>query len=407
MDSSPPTRADRLGILGGGQLARMMAEAAIRQGVQPVVLTGSPSDPAAVRVVDRITGSIDDDEALAALLARCDVVTIENEFVDVERLRAVAARFPDVRFLPALDAVAAVQDKLAQKQLFDRVGARSADFETVRGATLDEDLDRVYARFPDGFVLKWSRFGYDGRGNLAVRPESPPPREEIARFCARGEERGATLYAERRVDFVCELAMVAARGACGTTRFFPLVVSRQEKGVCREIVGPATGYGVERGLARRAEEILAAIGDALAWCGAFAVEFFLDGAGELFVNEMAPRVHNTGHYTLFDGEPSQFDLHVQAVTGRALSTPGIHGTVLMRNLLGPPTMAPGARCSRPVEPPPAGTRLYWYDKATVFPGRKMGHVTARTDSVEQATAVLEAMRSYEDRIWRAAADGGN
>jgi 5-(carboxyamino)imidazole ribonucleotide synthase len=205
------------------------------------------------------------------------------------------------------------------------------------------------------------------------------------------------VYAEQRIEFERELAMVSTRATDGTQRYFPLVVSRQETGVCREVYGPAVEFGISPRLEERSREIMAAMGQDVDFCGTFAVEFFLDPDGKLLVNEMAPRVHNTGHYSLFGQEPSQFDLHVQAVTGAPLSEPRVEGLVVMRNLLGP---AGGNRsCSAPTEEPPSGTGLWWYGKGTARPGRKMGHLTGRSDSQEGIEALRDTLRQYESRFW--------
>lgn len=393
--------ARRLGILGGGQLARMLAEAALRQGVEPTVLVGSASDPAVVDGAGVIIGALDEPDALSKLAARSDVLTLENEFVDLDELRRTLARYPQARLRPAADGIAVAQDKLAQRRLFERLGIPAADFDRVCSSSLSGDLERIERRFPEGFVLKWSRFGYDGRGNLAVRPAATVPFDEMAAFVRRGEARGAEVYAERMVDFECELAMVSTRAADGDQVYYPLVISRQERGVCREILGPATAAGCDEALEREARAILRAIAGDLDLTGTLAVEFFLDRNGRLLVNELAPRVHNSGHYTLLGEAPSQFDLHVQAVAGLPLSRPAVGGLVVMRNLLGPWTMTSKTTCPAPQEPPPEGTALTWYGKREVSPGRKMGHLTGRASSLPAATELLQAMAAYETRVWSA------
>ena len=251
----------RLGILGGGQLAKMLAEAALRQGLQPVVLAGSETDPAAIDGAELVLGGLDEPSALSEMAARSGVLTIENEFLDLDLFGRVLDRHPSVQLRPGVQSIAAAQDKLAQRRLFRRLGIAMPEYGLLRSESLPRDLTQVRDRFPEGFVLKWSRFGYDGRGNLAVAPGRKPDPRDIADFCRRGEGRGATIYAERMVDFDCELAMVSTRAADGDQVYFPLVISRQERGVCREVVGPAEAGGYDPDLQRQARKIMRTIAD--------------------------------------------------------------------------------------------------------------------------------------------------
>ncbi len=394
-----PGLVKRLGILGGGQLAKMLAEAALRQGIAPTVLVSEASDPAAIDGATLIVGSLDAPAALSELAASSDVLTLENEFMDLDQLGRVLEQHSGTVLRPGVESIATAQDKLAQRGLFQRLGIATAEFDLVRADSLASDLQRVRKRFPNGFVLKWSRFGYDGRGNLLVPSGREVPLEELEEFCRLGETRGATIYAERMVDFECELAMVSTRAADGDQVYYPLVISRQERGVCREVYGPASAAGYDEDLERAARATIRSIATELDLTGTLAVEFFLERDGRLLVNEMAPRVHNSGHYTLFGQTPSQFDLHVQAVIGAPLSRPELRGLGVMRNLLGPWTTPQNVTCTAPAEAPPEGTTLTWYGKQQVSPGRKMGHLSGRATSLQAAMDLLEAMASYEARFW--------
>ncbi|MCA9758155.1 MAG: ATP-grasp domain-containing protein [Candidatus Eisenbacteria bacterium] len=390
----------RVGILGGGQLAKMIAEAALRHGLQPIVLGGSRSDPAASCECELIVGALDDASSLSELASSSNVVTLENEFLDVVRLSLVLDQLPEVQLQPGLGTIAVAQDKLRQRRLFQRLAMDILEYELVHSSSLHRDLRRTWKRFPEGFVLKWSRFGYDGRGNLTLRPHKRTDLEAVAEFCRRGEARGATVYAEQWVDFVRELAMVSTRAKNGDQVYFPLMISRQENGVCREVLGPATSFGQDATIEWRAQEIARAIAKELDLVGSFALEFFLDRSGRLLINEMAPRVHNTGHFSLFENEPSQFDLHVQAVAGLPLSRPSVHGVAVMRNILGPWETATEIPCTTPEESPP-GTSLVWYGKQMASPGRKMGHVTGRARNAEAALDLLQRMAMFEADYWSA------
>lgn len=389
----------RLGILGGGQLARMLAQAAHRRGLEVSVLARGPRPPAAIEGVRIVRGDLEDEAALDALFATSDVVTLENEFVDLSKLRRVLQRHPGVPLRPGLKGLAVAQDKLQQKHVFQRLSLPTAEFLALPAPAGDFDFARLLERFPGGFVLKQSRFGYDGKGNLVVDGPGDAALREAVGFCRAGEALGATIYAERKIDFEAEVAMVSTRSPSGEHRHFPLVVSHQERGVCREVRGPATALGFDRALEERTRAMLRGLGDELELTGTYALELFVTKAGELLVNEMAPRVHNTGHYSLYGDEPSQFDLHVEAVTEQPLTPPRVRGLVAMRNLLGPWSVEPRRPCPPPALPPPEGVDLYWYGKTTVSPGRKMGHLTARAESLEALEAVRHTMADYEDQIW--------
>ncbi len=396
--------AVRVGILGGGQLARMLAQAAIRQGLEPVVLVGSLADPAAISGAQYVLGSLNDMHAIEQVCKLANTITLENEFLDLDAIQRVLETQPHASLKPSLHGIAVAQDKLAQRRLLRRLGVAVADFEVIHSSTLEQDLTRLARSFPNGFVLKWSRFGYDGRGNLPVRLPSKTDLEQVdleqvVGFCRRGEQVGATIYAERLIDFECELALVSVRAQHAQQVDFPLVTSRQERGVCREVIGPANALGYPAGLEQQARAISHAIAEALDLVGTLAVEFFLDKDGQLIVNELAPRVHNSGHFTLHENAPSQFDLHVQAVCGLPLSEPQVSGLAVMRNILGPWGTPMNAACRPPTEAPPDGSALTWYGKSQVSPGRKMGHLTGRASSLDAATALLTEMKDYERRYW--------
>lgn len=389
----------RLGILGGGQLARMIAEAALREGLRPVVLAESRDEPAAIEGALWVPGALHDRKAVATLASQADVLTIENEFVDVDLLRDVLEEYPGVRLAPGLKSISIAQDKLAQKRLFNKLGLASPDCERVEIERMHQAMPVLRQRFPDGFVLKFARFGYDGRGNLLVKPTAPTLDSDIDFFCRAAARAGSAVFAERLVDFTAELAVVATRTADGRLQCFPVVESRQEHGICREVAGPAAHLDTPPWIAAQAAEAISRIADHLQFCGTLAVEFFLTKAGELLINEMAPRVHNSGHYSLYGRESSQFDLHIQAIEGQALTIPEVNGFAAMRNILGPEGMVPGLPCPAPSQRVPKGVELHWYGKRTVSTGRKMGHLTGRANTAAELQQMLDAMRRYEERYW--------
>jgi 5-(carboxyamino)imidazole ribonucleotide synthase len=391
----------RVGILGSGQLARMIAEAALREGLQPVVLAESRDDPAAIDRALWVQGTLNDARALEELAAQSDVLTIENEFINIELIRSVLTRFPGLRMAPGLKSIALSQDKLAQKRLFATLGIPAPDHVILRPGALHRELPKLFRRFPEGFVLKFAQYGYDGRGNLLVQGSGGTPYSDIEFFCRAAERARTAIFAERLVSFSAELAIVATRTADGRIQCFPLVESRQEYGICREVVGPAVALGTPPWVASQASEIIGRIADRIGFVGTLAVEFFLTTEGKLLVNEMAPRVHNSGHYSLYGNEPSQFDLHIQAIQGQALAMPQVRGFAAMRNILGPQHTLPGLPCAAPTQQLPDGVELHWYGKRTVSAGRKMGHLTGRARTPEELRSLLESMRAYEERYWAA------
>jgi len=390
---------EKIGILGGGQLARMIAQSALKMGKGVKVLAPSMDAPAVIPGVEVVIGPMNDLGGMLELMAGVDCVTIENEFLDLPRVFLALDKFPGVSFCPDPLSVGIAQDKLEQKRLWDRAGIATAPWMVVPEGSHSDALRNLARRFPDGYVLKWSRLGYDGRGNFVVRNPFAAPSDEIRAFCDAGRKSGAAIYAEQLIDFTHEVAMVSARGSSGEQVFYPLVVSVQEKGVCREVTGPATMLGMTVWLEERAKQVLRWIGEELAMCGTFAVEFFVTGDGRLLVNELAPRVHNTGHYSLFAGELSQFDSHVEAITGMPLTEPSKGGLVAMRNLLGPFELDGELVCPHPGENPDPGIALHWYNKTTVSAGRKMGHLTGRASNPQELSGLLERMRAYEQTLW--------
>ncbi len=389
-----------LGILGGGQLARMLAESALRRGHLVSVTSASKPTSASIPEVEVIPQPADDREALEALIARgATCVTIENEFLDTQSLARCLAAHPHVQFFPQPDSIAVAQDKLAQKRLFTELSIPSAAFVLIDQDGIEGSLQVAGERFKEGFMLKWSRFGYDGKGNLLVTVSKPPSQDAITRFIRQAAERGATVYAEQLVSFEHELAMVATRSASEQFVNFPLVYSVQERSVCREVFGPCNALGLDLTLEETASEILRAIGDRLDFVGTFAVEFFLTRDGTLLASEMAPRVHNSGHYSLFAEAHSQFDAHIQALSGEPLSTPNRGELVLMRNFLGPAGSSRDVPCPRPIAALPDHSELYWYEKGGASEGRKMGHLTGRAHTPEALNTLRKQFEAYETQYW--------
>jgi 5-(carboxyamino)imidazole ribonucleotide synthase len=331
-----------VGVLGGGQLGRMLALAGIPLGLRFRFLDPAP-DAAAGEVGELLVGAFDDADLLDRLADGADAVTYEFENVPVEAARRVRA-VPDAR------ALELGQDRLAEKQLFRRLGIPTARFGSLAETGLPA-------------LVKTRRLGYDGKGQRLVQVEQPVSDGELA---------------EELVPFERELSIVAVRGRDGETAFYPLAENVHADGILRTSRAPA-----EAAPQREAEAIASALLDELGYVGVLAVELF-EAGGRLLANEYAPRVHNTGHWTIDGAGTSQFENHLRAVLGLPLGSTAPTAECVMVNLIGavPPLEALLAL---------PGSRVHLYGKEP-RPGRKVGHVTLLEPSegtLRQALALAD------------------
>lgn len=368
------SRGPCLGIIGGGQLARMTALAALPLGCEVVVLEKNPLSPGARLAPLSMVGDWEDPEVLRELAARVDVVTLENEFVPAGTLRHLEGR-PHGLY-PTAATLALTQDKLVQKQTLEQAGVPVARYRAV--STVDE-LRTAGDEWGWPLVVKTRRNGYDGKGNVTVRSEGG-----MAAAWARLGGATTALYVEEFWPFAKELAVIITRGRGGETAAYPVVETVQRDHVCHEVrvpteVAPETAARAVT-LARRAVAAVGAV-------GSFGVELFLSATGGLVVNELAPRVHNSGHYTIEACPCSQFENHVRAVFGWPLgSTRLVRPAAVMLNLLGVHDGS-GQVHGLPDALAVEGAHVHLYGKAASGIGRKLGHVTALGDSVAEARAI--------------------
>ena len=293
----------RLGIVGGGQLAKMTALAGLQLGCDVVVLERNNHSPAANLASHSIVGDWDTPEALLQLAAQVDVVTLENEFVDAASLRALEAG--GHALFPTASSIALVQDKLIQKQTLAAAGLPVPRFCAVENP---EAVARAAREFGLPLLLKARRNAYDGKGNVTVRAL-----DEIGGAWQKlGGDDGNELYVEAFCPFLKELAVIITRGRDGATATYPLVETVQRDHVCHIVCAPAP---VAAEIAERALNIARRAVTAVGAVGSFGVEMFLTASGEILINELAPRVHNSGHYTIEACVCSQFENHVRAVLG--------------------------------------------------------------------------------------------
>ncbi len=345
-----------LGIVGGGQLGRMIALAAARYGLRAHVYCPDRDSPAFEVAAAHTCAAYDDPEALGRFAAAVDVVTYEFENVPRAAAEALAAARP---LHPSPSALATTQDRLDEKAFVASLGIPTAPF---RGVASADELARALDEIGRPAVLKTRRFGYDGKGQAMIREGADPE----AAFTALG---GAPCILEGFVPFEREVSVVAARTAAGEFGAWDLCANEHRNHILDATRVPA---GVSPATEREAIEVARRIADALGYVGVLAVEMFLvrdAGAERLVVNEIAPRVHNSGHWTLEGAETSQFEQHVRAVCGWPLGSTRRLGRVEMRNLIGADAEAWAAILGEP------GAHLHLYGKDEARPGRKMGHVT--------------------------------
>jgi 5-(carboxyamino)imidazole ribonucleotide synthase len=362
-------RQSVLGILGGGQLARMLALAAAPLGAQALVVDSS-ADACAGQVAPLVVADWTDYAALEAFAAQVDVVTFDFENVPAETARWLAQR---VAVFPAPQALAVAQDRLAEKTLFRECGLPTPAFMTV---DTREQLDQALAVVGAPAILKTRRLGYDGKGQFRLRALADADAAWAA-LGAQGSKHGLIL--EAFVPFERELSVLAVRSRDGDFRTWPLTRNWHTDGVLSMSLAPAPDIEV---LQRRATALARTLAERLDYVGVFALELFVKD-GELLGNEMAPRVHNSGHWTIEGAHTSQFENHVRAVLGLPLGDTGARCVSSMFNWIGElPDMAPVLRA----------VDAHWHDYGKqARPGRKVGHATVCAPDAGQLGARLAAM----------------
>jgi 5-(carboxyamino)imidazole ribonucleotide synthase len=356
----------RVGILGGGQLGRMLALAGYPLGIRFRHL-GSAQDTSAREVAEHVNAAYEDTDALAHFAQGLDVVTYESENVPVEAVQFLSQHVP---VMPSLAALRASQDRLHEKLAFAELGVPTAPYAPVNSF---EELQDAAPRIGYPSILKTRRMGYDGKGQFVLRrPDELPMAWE--RLHAEG------LILEGLVPFDRELSIIAVRGRSGETMFYPLVENVHADGILRVSFAPAPHAEEIQSLA---EDYATRVLDALDYVGVLAIELFHTGA-QLIANEMAPRVHNSGHWTIEGAETSQFENHVRAILGYPLGDTAPIGHCAMVNIIGRIPATPQVLEHR-------DAHLHLYGKAA-RPGRKLGHITLRGDDEGKVRKRAEELR---------------
>jgi 5-(carboxyamino)imidazole ribonucleotide synthase len=375
----------RVGVIGGGQLAWMMGGAANKLGVELIVQTPSSNDPAVSIAQDIVLANIDDAHATEILAQKSDVITFENEFVNLEALSLLANQ--GVCFRPKLEALSPLLDKYHQRCYLKDLGLPVPQFYAL------ENQENLISKIDDlGFplVLKSRRHGYDGQGTFIVHNLA-----KLEEKIDLNNKTNTTYLIEEFIPFERELAVIAARSVDGKFVIYPVVETQQEQQVCRRVIAPAH---ITPDQATVAEAIASTLLNSLEVVGVFGIELFLTADGQVLVNEIAPRTHNSGHFSLDACITSQFEQHLRAVCGLPLGNPALQcASAVMVNLLGYENSQNDYQSQRQQLAAIPQAHVHWYGKTESRPGRKLGHVTVLLNNHNQSTA--QAIAQTIESIW--------
>ena len=365
----------KVGVIGGGQLAWMMAMEAPKLDIELIVQASSKDDPAVKRATGVVWGEVDDADATAELTALCDAITFENEFINLPVLREL---LPAANFRPSLDALTPLLDKYHQRNFLKQIGLPVPKFD------LGLSQSELAAKYGFPIVLKARRHGYDGQGTFIIKDAS-------ALAALSGRIPIAELLVEEFIPFERELGIIAARNVAGEIAVYPVTETRQQDRVCHWTITPAD---VDEPVKQEVRAIARKILEELKVVGVFGIEFFLTRDRRVLVNEIAPRTHNSGHYSLDACETSQFAMQLRAVADLPLGSTALKSAgAVMVNLLGFEESNSDYRQQRDRISTIPHSFVHWYGKTSRL-GRKLGHVTVLLDS-EQLTAAKTTIEQIE------------
>jgi len=350
--ATPVAPGGTIGILGGGQLGRMLALAAARLGLKTHIYADTDDAPAFQVAAAHTHGAYNDDASLAKFASACDAITFEFENIPEAAVSFLAALMP---VNPSARALAPTQDRFAEKSLAVSLGLKTAPFFAV---DTREDAERSFAKLSGYGVLKTRRLGYDGKGQAKVSSADDASR-------AFQDFKSAPAILEGFVDFAFEASVIAARARDGEFAAYDPPENLHEHHILRRSTVPGRLTAAQTNEAKR---VARKIADALDYVGVFCVELFVTKSGELLVNEIAPRVHNSGHWTLEACLTSQFEQHIRAIAGWPLGSTARHSDAVMENIIGAEAADWQALAAR-------GGALHLYGKSEIRAGRKMGHIT--------------------------------
>lgn len=389
-DPADSSIKQQVGVIGGGQLAWMMAAAKQALGIELRIQTPSAEDPAVAIATQTFLGPIQDLSTTQKLAAQSEVVTFENEFVNLQDLAPLEAA--GVVFAPSLRSLSPLLDKYEQRSYLQKLGLPTPEFLALESVP---ERDRPTWQSPLGFpvVLKARRLGYDGKGTSVLKSAA-----ELRSVLSR--EGFDPFLLEKFVPFERELAVMAARNALGEVSVYPIVETQQVQQVCRWVLAPAD---LPAALEQKVQAMVEQLLEALDVVGIFGIELF-EAGGEILINETAPRTHNSGHYTLDACVTSQFEQQLRAVTGRSLGDPRLkYPGAVMVNLLGFESAQNNYEEKQKKLAALPHAHLYWYGKMESRPGRKLGHVTVTllSEDIPKRRQEAEAAIAAIDAIWPA------
>lgn len=358
----------RIGIVGGGQLGRMLTLAAKKMGYHVNVTDPNPQSPAGQVADLEIIGGFKDEKTTRKLAQISDVITIDAEFVNDEVLEQLQKEGTIVH--PSPKTIRIIKDKLQQKNFLKKNAIPTAQFVEVSNKS---DIEKAGKKFGYPFLLKARMDAYDGKGNYVVKNK-----KDIENGMKKLEERA--LYVEKFVPFTKEIAIMVARNTTGQIKSYPVVETIHKDNICDTVIVPAR---VSKPIQRKAQKLAEKTVRKLEGSGVFGIEMFLDKKGHVLINEIAPRVHNSGHYTIESSVTSQFEQHIRAITGLPLGeTTLTTKAVVMKNILGEKTgdgFPKGIETALKIP----NVSLHLYGKKESRPGRKMGHITVVGSNVEE------------------------
>ncbi|TYI45441.1 hypothetical protein E1A91_D13G036600v1 [Gossypium mustelinum] len=375
-----------VGVLGGGQLGRMLCQAASKMAIKVMVLDPSENCPAGALAYDHMVGSFDDSATVEEFAKRCEVLTVETEHVDVATLEKLEQQGIDCE--PKASTIRIIQDKYLQKVHFSRHGIPLPEFMEINNL---EETKRAGELYGYPLMIKSKRLAYDGRGNAVAKSEG-----ELSSAIDVLGGFGHGLYVEKWASFIKELAVIVARGRDNSILCYPVVETIHKENICHMVKAPVD---VPWRIRKLANDVAYKAISSLEGAGVFAVELFLTRDGQILLNEVAPRPHNSGHHTIESCYTSQFEQHLRAVVGLPLGDPSMKTpAAIMYNLLGEDEGEPGFKVAhqliaRALEIP--GATAHWYDKPEMRRQRKMGHVTLVGPSVGVLEARLKSMLREE------------
>lgn len=368
-----------IGFLGGGQLARMSALAAYRLGFKVAVFESIANSPAGMLTKLDFPGSINDDQKLKEFAEACDIITLENEFIDPSRLELLQSFAKNV--FPSPHTISLIQDKLIQKQTFKSQGLPVPDFVPV---TNSSSYDSLSSTLGSEFLLKSRKMGYDGYGNHFVKNS-----DDFCEGMKKLTSRHDNIMAEQKIEFVKELAVMVAINSTGTA-VYPVVETIQENHICKLVIAPAD---ISPDTRSKVEMIAVEAVKSVEGKGIFGVEMFFTADEEIFINEIAPRPHNSGHYTIEGCVTSQFENHIRAVLDLPFGdTSLVDDCSVMINTLGKyPGEGKIINYDEILTEP--GVHLHFYGKSESRKGRKMGHLTMNGKNVNDLISTLERVEN--------------